>query len=82
MKKNREVLTSVIGAVVIYGRQNIALHGKTESRSNFRAIIDYRAEKDDLLSDHLATAPNMQSTCVQKFRMSLSVSVANKFQIQ
>ena len=40
---------------MVCGRQNIALPGKTESRSNFRAIIDYQAEKDDLLSDHLAT---------------------------
>ena len=58
VKKKREILTSIIGAVVVCGRQNIALRGKTEDRSNFKAILKYRAEKDDLLKEHLTSAPN------------------------
>ena len=42
-----------------------------ESRNNFRAIIDYRAEKDDLLSNHLATAP--------KHAKYLSTEIQNEF---
>ncbi|MBV2113370.1 MAG: DUF4371 domain-containing protein [Candidatus Thiodiazotropha sp. (ex Ctena orbiculata)] len=57
VKKNREILTSIIGAILVCGRQNIALRGKTEDRSNFRAILNYRAEKDCHLKEHLTSAP-------------------------
>lgn len=57
VKKNREILVSIIGAVIVCGRQNLALRGKTEDRSNFRALLNYRAEKDDLLREHIASAP-------------------------
>ena len=69
--KNRKIMTSIIGAVVLCGRQNIALRGKTEYRSNFKTILNYRAEKDDVLSVHLVTAP--------KHAKYLSPKVQNEF---
>ena len=59
VKKNREILTSIVGAVVVCGRQKIALRGKKEDRRNVKVhvVLKYTAAKDDLLREHLTSAP-------------------------
>ncbi|XP_053381948.1 52 kDa repressor of the inhibitor of the protein kinase-like [Mercenaria mercenaria] len=52
-------------------KQNIAFRGKTEEKSNFRALINYRAEVDSDLHDHLANSP--------KHAQYLSPSIQNEF---
>ena len=68
--------------MIICGKQNIALRGKTGSRSNFKAIINYRAEKDHLLSDHLATAPKHAKYLSPEIQNEFISLCAKKFQIQ
>ena len=57
VKRNRQALTAIIEAIIVCGRQNIALRGKTDDKSNIRAIINYRAKADSVLQEHIASAP-------------------------
>ena len=57
VQKNRQALSAIIEAIILCGRQNIALRGKTEERSNFKALINFRAKTDDDLQAHIVKAP-------------------------
>ncbi|XP_045169561.1 uncharacterized protein LOC123532237 [Mercenaria mercenaria] len=71
VEKNKKALTSIVKTIVLLGKQNIAFRGKTEEKSNFRALINYRAEVDSDLHDHLANSP--------KHAQYLSPSIQNEF---
>ena len=71
IKKNREILISIIGAILVCGRLNIALRGKMEDRSNVRAILNSRTEKDGHLKEHL--------TSLSKHAKYLSSKLQNEF---
>lgn len=59
IKRNREILSCIIDAIVLCGQQNLALRGHEEKDSNFIAILHIRAKENKVLADHLAFAdPN------------------------
>lgn len=54
IKRNREILSCIIDAIVLCGQQNLALRGHEEKDSNFIAILHIRAKENKVLADHLA----------------------------
>ena len=50
---NRHVLTEILKPIHLLGKQNIAIRGKTDERSNFIVFLKARAEKDVILAEHL-----------------------------
>jgi len=57
IERNRGILKSILKVIVLCGRQNIALRGHTEEKSNFMALVNFRAETDLLLAKHLKESP-------------------------
>ena len=43
--------------LILCGRQNLAIRGKDEENSNFMELLNFRAETDKELEEHLANAP-------------------------
>ena len=62
VKKNRAALVSIVKTIVLCERQNLAVRGHTDDRSNFCALLDYKSEDDTLLREHLETSPEMHAT--------------------
>lgn len=68
IRENRVRLLPIVKTVNLLGRQNIPFRGhrddgyfdfaSTDNKGNFRAILEYRAETDDVLMEHLLTAPH------------------------
>lgn len=59
---NRQALASIIQGIIVCGRQNLALCGKTDERSNIRALINYRARADSTRKNTLILPQNTQHT--------------------
>jgi len=55
--RNRSILHSILKTIYLCGKQNIPLRGHTEEKSNFIALINYRAETDQILATHLQNSP-------------------------
>jgi hypothetical protein len=57
--RNRSILHSIHKTIYlpVCGKQNIPLRGHTEEKSNFIALINYRAETDQILATHLQNSP-------------------------
>ena len=55
--RNRSILHSILKTIYLCGKQNIPLRGHTEEKSNFIALINYRAETDQMLATHLQNSP-------------------------
>ena len=53
IENNRYILACLIDALVLCGKQNIAIRGHEENKSNNLAILQYRAKSDELLQRHL-----------------------------
>ncbi|CAG2219885.1 unnamed protein product [Mytilus edulis] len=51
--RNRHILDKIIRALLLCGKQNIAIRDHTEERSNFMAILREFAEDDPLLKEHI-----------------------------
>lgn len=56
VSRNRHILHEITETLVLLGKQNIAVRGHTDDKSNFMAILQSKAKHDDILSDHLANA--------------------------
>jgi hypothetical protein len=55
--RNRSILHSILKTIYLCGKQNIPLRRDTEEKSNFIALINYRAETDQILATHLQNSP-------------------------
>ena len=55
--KNRAALKAIIETVALCGKQNMALRGHTDDRSNFVSISNYRAQADPCLKKHIESGP-------------------------
>lgn len=72
IKRNREIISCIIDAIVLRGEQNLALRGHEEKDSNLIAILYIRAKGNNELADHLAfadpnkkyTSPNIQNELI------------------
>ena len=53
IENNRNALKSIIKTLILCGRQNIAIRGKCDDRSNFCALLNYKAENDNSLKLHM-----------------------------
>jgi len=40
VKKNRQILVAIVDAIILCGRQNLALRGHDEERGNFIALLE------------------------------------------
>lgn len=69
--RNQAILEAIIKCIVICGKQNIPLRGKTEDLSNFMVLLKFRAEVDEVLRTHLDSAP--------KNATYLSPNIQNEF---
>ncbi|XP_053380229.1 zinc finger MYM-type protein 1-like [Mercenaria mercenaria] len=58
VEKKWHVLKEIIEVLIMLGKQNIAIRGHKEEKSNFMAVLQGLAKKDPVLSDHLANAPS------------------------
>lgn len=59
--KNRHVLLKIIETLLLCGKQNIAIRGHIPQLSNFMAILNSKAQGDDILTDHLANSSSRQN---------------------
>lgn len=57
VSRNRAMLESIIKAIIVCGKRNVPLRGKTQESSNLMALLSYRAEADEALQAHLNDAP-------------------------
>ena len=83
VRRNREVLKSIVECLLFCARQNIALRGHGIDEGNFMALIQFRAEHDEVLRNHLNTAPKnatylspqiqneLLQTCAQVLRLKI-----------
>ena len=78
VKRNREILISIIDVVIILGQRNIAFRGnwdkvKQEEDGNFKFFVRWKAEYDTVLKKHIETAhrsmtylsPTIQNELIQ-----------------
>ncbi|CAG2196629.1 unnamed protein product [Mytilus edulis] len=73
IKRNREVLSCIIDAILLCGKQNLAIRGHEEKHSNFVALLHMRAKDNIVLADHLAfadpqkkyTSPDIQNELIE-----------------
>ncbi|CAG2242205.1 unnamed protein product [Mytilus edulis] len=56
IKRNREVLSCIIDAILLCGKQNLAIGSHEEKHSNLIALLHMRAKDNIVLADHLAFA--------------------------
>lgn len=59
--KNRHVLLKIIETLLLCGKQNIAIRGHIPQLSNFMAILNSKAQGDDILTDHLENSSSRQN---------------------
>ena len=72
IKRNREILSCIIDAILLCGKQNLAIRGHEEKNSNLVAILHMRAKDNAILADHLAfadpqkkyTSPDIQNEII------------------
>lgn len=60
VKTNRKILLSILDVILNLGRRNIAFRGTWKNSSedgNFMHFIQWKAQFDDILKQHLETAP-------------------------
>ncbi|XP_052799033.1 zinc finger MYM-type protein 1-like [Mya arenaria] len=62
VEQNRHILRKIIEVIVLCGKQNIAIRGNTEERSNFLAILHSKAADDPILAQHLNVPENRRAT--------------------
>lgn len=70
--KNRCILECIIDALIVCGKQNIAIRGHGKDDGNFQALLQMRAKDNELLADHLKhcdprakyTSPEIQNELV------------------
>jgi len=84
IEKNRHIIKEIIKVLVFCGKQNIAIRGHTEEKSNFAALLNLQAENDSILAAHMArgdprrkyTSPTIQNElielCANQIRESLT----------
>ncbi len=66
LERTRYAVKSVIATLEVLGRQGLAIRGNTDERSNFMAMLNFCAETDPLLAEHLQKADeNMKYTSHQ-----------------
>ncbi|XP_060607872.1 52 kDa repressor of the inhibitor of the protein kinase-like [Ruditapes philippinarum] len=72
VEKNRKILVAVVDTLILCGKQNIAIRGHQDDRSNFAAILQLQAKHNTVLRDHLEhgnprtkyTSPEIQNELV------------------
>ena len=57
IRHNTKVLHAIISLIAACGKQNVPIRGKTAERSNFMAFLNFRAEADNDLEQHLRSCP-------------------------
>ena len=53
IEKNRQILLGIVDAIILCGKQNLALRGHEEKDSNFEALLEYQAKHNPILKEHL-----------------------------
>ena len=56
VEKNRHILVQILKLIHRLGKQNIAIRGKSDERSNFNVFLNAQAEHDTILAEHLRSA--------------------------
>ena len=57
VERNTHIMLSIIHCIVFCGQQGIALRGHTSDTGNFQGLVEFRAETDKVLQQHLESAP-------------------------
>ena len=65
IEKNRHILVQILKLIHRLGKQNLAIRGKTDERSNFHVFLN---EHDDILSQHLKSASFRKTTTGKQVR--------------
>jgi hypothetical protein len=68
--RNRSILHSILKTIYLCGKQNIPLRGHTEEKSNFIALINYKAETDQIWLLICKTVPQMQGIYHSPYKMN------------
>jgi hypothetical protein len=53
ISRKRYIVKETIDVLIPYGRQNIAIGGHTEDKSNYMAILRHVSKHDEILQSHL-----------------------------
>ncbi|KAJ8320555.1 hypothetical protein KUTeg_002142, partial [Tegillarca granosa] len=78
IERNRSALISIIKTIILCGKQNIALRGKTDDSSNFRELLKFRAETDEALNYHLQNSPpNAKYITINSFDFVICVFICH-----
>ena len=72
VEKNRNILMAIVDTIILCGKQNIAIRGREEERSNFAALLTLQAKNNPVLQDHLEhgnprtkyTSPTVQNEII------------------
>ncbi|XP_060077094.1 zinc finger MYM-type protein 1-like [Ylistrum balloti] len=73
VRMNRDILREIIGVLILLARQNIAIRGHTDDRSNFMALLKKVAENNKTPRNHLDnplaqvnyTSPKIQNELIE-----------------
>ena len=68
--RNRSILHSILKIIYLCGKQNIPLRGHTEEKSNFIALINYKAETDQIWLLICKTVPQLQGIYHSPYKMN------------
>ena len=77
--RNGLILHSILKTIYLCGKQNIPLRGHTEEKSNFIALINYKAETDQIWLLICKTVPQMQGIYHSPYKMNWLVFVVDSY---
>ncbi|VDI15927.1 Hypothetical predicted protein [Mytilus galloprovincialis] len=91
VKKNHDILLSIIDVIIVLGQRNIALRGNWDKIShqedgNFQFFINWKSNFDTVLKDHLETAhksmtnlsPQIQNELIQCCELEIRERIVQK----
>ena len=85
VKRNRHILDMIIKTLLLCAKQNIAIRGHVEEKSNFIAILREFADDDQILMEHLNnknarykyTSPDIQNELLSMCGKQISDQIVN-----
>jgi hypothetical protein len=57
LNQNTKVAQAIVKTLILLGKQGLAIRGKTDETSNFKAVLDHIASYEPDVANHLANAP-------------------------
>lgn len=72
IERNKYAVKAVIDLIAVYGKQNVPLRDHTDEHSNFHAFLNFCADGDATLKQHLQLAPSNAKYCGHQIQNEIS----------